>query len=67
MISFNSKGCSAIFMLLPWVKTKFEFRNSAIDIKCLIKSATVKQTFHHQGDCTEPTLTRYKEPTVKGK
>ena len=41
MISLNSKGYSALFMLLLWVKTKFEFRNSAIDIKCLIKSAIV--------------------------
>ena len=64
MISFNSKGYYALFMPLPWVKTNFEFRNSAIDIKCLIKSAIVTQSFHHQGDCTEPTLTRYKEPTV---
>ena len=59
MISFNSKGYSALFMLLPWVKTKFEFRNSAIDVKCLIKSAIVTPSFHHQGDCTEPTVTRY--------
>ena len=45
MISFNSKGYSAVFMLLPWVKTKFDFRNSAIDIKCLIKMQLSSKLF----------------------